>query len=574
MVPRSPIRYRRISRFQYLYGVPGEQQQQEPAETEGPPQAEAIDRPKPKAPAAAPETRAAPAAARDSILAEGERVAIHSARISGSLALTGARIDDITLNGYRETLSPDSPRIVVLSPAGTEHPYYAEFGWVPAAGETPALPDADSQWRTTGGPLSPDTPVTLTWDNGAGLRFERVYELDRDYMLTITQRVENGGAGPVTLHPFGLISRHGTPETLDYFILHEGPIGVFDGTLKELRYPDHDVMTTEEMDRNAAIKQDTTGGWIGFTDKYWMVALVPDQKMPTLTRFSHSDVTGTDTYQVDYLGPAVVVQVGAGAETRNRLFAGAKEAKLLDRYADELGIVRFDLAIDWGWFYWFTRPIFYVLDYIHGLIGNFGVAILLLTVMIKIVFFPLANKSYRAMSAMKKLQPQMKELRERYAEDKERMNQELMALYKREKLNPAAGCLPVVIQIPVFFALYKVLFVTIEMRHAPFFGWIKDLSAPDPTSLVNLFGLLPFDSPEFLAIGVWPLIMGLTMLLQQRLNPQPADPMQAKIMMALPIVFTFIFARFPAGLVIYWVWNNVLSIAQQWIIMRKMGVPA
>ncbi len=388
--------------------------------------------------------------------------------------------------------------------------------------------------------------------------------MDGDFMFTITQRVENKGNLPVTLHPYGLIRRQGTPEITGFYILHEGPYGVFDGTLLEVDYDD--------LDDEGLVKKTGTGGWIGITDKYWLTALVPDQKARTDSRFTHREDDGKDRYQVDYLGSKTVVAAGGRSEVRSHFFAGAKEVDLLDSYMESLGVQRFDLAIDWGWLYFLTKPIFHGLVLINGYVGNFGLAILVLTVGIKLAFFPLANKSYTAMSKMKKLQPEMLKLRERFGEDKARLNQEMMALYKREKTNPASGCLPIVIQIPVFFALYKVLFVTIEMRHTPFYGWIQDLSAPDPYSVFNLFGLLPFALPDFLMIGAWPLFMGLTMFLQQKLNPQPPDPVQAKIFMFLPIMFTFLLARFPAGLVIYWAWNNLLSIIQQWVIMRRMGV--
>ena len=561
--------------FQYFYEVPRVQQladQQAAQQALEPAPVPGAEAPLPSdvpAPPGTPVTSVTPtavaAASRDAALSATARVAIESPRLHGSITLTGGRIDDLTLADYRETTDPESPEITLLSPAGATRAYYAEFGWVPAESGT-AVPVAATEWRADRGTLAPGEPVTLSWDNGAGLRFTRRIALDDNYMFTVTQAVKNSGVAPVTLYPYGLISRSETPETLGFYILHEGLLGVFDGTLLEIDYDD----LQEDGKQNVS----STGGWIGITDKYWLMALLPDQSDPFNGRFFHTLRDGTDKYQVDFQRGAVVVPAGGTAEVTDRLFAGAKEVQLINEYDEKFEIVRFDLVIDWGWYPFLTKPIFIALDYFNRWLGNFGLAILLLTIIIKALFFPLANKSYKAMSKMKKLQPKMTELRERYGDDKARMQKEIMLLYKAEKVNPMSGCLPIVVQIPVFFALYKVLFVTIEMRHAPFFGWIKDLSAPDPTSLINLFGLLPFDSPEFLAIGVWPLIMGLTMLLQQRLNPQPADPMQAKIMMALPIVFTFIFARVPAGLVIYWVWNNVLSIAQQWIIMRKMGVPA
>ncbi len=503
---------------------------------------------------------------RDEVIARTQRLRINTPRLHGSISLTGARIDDLTLATYRETLDPTSDEIVFLQPRGVAQSYFAEFGWVPES--KVAVPDGETVWKADKTVLEPGTPVNLTWDNGEGLTFVRTYALDDNFMFTVTQRVDNNGAAPVTLLPYGLVSRWETPETTRFFILHEGLLGVFDETLEEVDYDD--------LQEAGKIEKESTGGWIGITDKYWLAALVPDQKSHVKSRFTHHREGESDRYQVDYLGGAVTIEPGASAGTKNHLFAGAKEVKMLDAYEEKLGIARFDLAIDFGWFYFLTKPIFYLLIYINDYVGNFGIAILLLTVVIKILFFPLANKSYRAMSKMKLLQPEMTKLRERFGDDRQRMNQEMMALYKREKANPASGCLPMFVQIPVFFSLYKVLFVTIEMRQAPFFGWIHDLSVPDPTSIFNLFGLIPWDPltiiPVSISIGVWPLIMGFSMFLQQKLNPQPADPIQAKVFMFLPLIFTFLLAQFPAGLVIYWAWNNTLSIGQQWMIMKKAGV--
>jgi len=484
-------------------------------------------------------------------------------RVIGSVALVGGRIDDLTLADYRETVDPESPQIRLLAPPGTANPYFAEFGW--AADEREAVgptPGPQTEWSTTDSRLSPGSPITLTWDNGEGLHFSRKIAIDENFMFAVTQSVANRSNAPVTLHAYGRISRTDEPTTLGFYILHEGPLGVFNGTLKEVDYSD--------LRETPTIEQSTTGGWIGITDKFWLAALVPDQQKIANTRFHFSNRGGRDKFQVDYLLEPVVIPVGGSADVTNRLFAGAKEVALLDEYAEQLGIINFDLSVDFGWFFYLTKPLFYVLHSFYGWFGNFGLAILGLTVIIKLFFFPLANKSYTAMSKLKTLQPQMMELREIYSDDKQKLNAEVMALYKREKANPMAGCLPIVVQIPVFFALYKVLFVSIEMRHAPFYGWISDLSAPDPTNLFNLFGLIPFTPPDFLAIGLWPLAMGLTMFLQQKLNPAPPDPMQARIMMMLPLIFVFLFATFPAGLVLYWTWNNVLSIAQQWLIMRRV----
>ena len=498
---------------------------------------------------------------RAQVIQASPRVTIDSPRLLGSINLKGGRVDDLLLKDYRTEIDPESQPVLILSPQGTAEAYFAEFGWV---GNGISLPGPDTIWTANRTTLAVGQPVTLAWRSPEGLTFELIYDIDPNFLFTITQRVTNAGAGTVTLYPYGYISRRGTPPVTGYFVLHEGFLGVVNGTLKEETYA--------KLKDSGKIENDSVGGWVGITDKYWLTALVPDQKTAVKTRFVHTLDGGIDKYQVDFLDAAQALPVGATAETTNRLFAGAKEVARLDDYADRLGIARFDLAIDFGWFYFLTKPIFYALIYLHKLVGNFGLAILLLTVAIKLAFFPLANKSYKAMSKMRALQPQMLKLRERYANDKLKLNQETMALYKKEQVNPAAGCLPMVIQIPVFFALYKVLFVTIEMRHAPFYGWIKDLSMPDPTSIFNLFGLLPFTPPDFLMLGVWPLIMGVTMWLQMKLNPQPVDPIQAKVFAFMPIVFTFMLAAFPAGLVIYWAWNNCLSILQQWVIMKRMGV--
>ncbi len=487
----------------------------------------------------APATGAAAPGAetREQAIAEQPRVRINTPRLHGSVALTGGRIDDLPLATYHETVDPKSPEVVLLWPKATKDPYFAEFGWVAGTSGT-KVPGSDTQWTASGGPLTPTQPLTLTWDNGAGLTFTRTIAIDENYMFTVRDAVRNGGSTPVNLLPYALISRTGTPQVGGYYILHEGMIG-------EL-------------------------GWLGFTDKYWLTALVPSQEDAVKARFTHVVESGVDRYQSDYLGSQITVPADGTAATSTRFFAGAKEVNLLDAYAAS-GIPHFDLAIDFGWFYFLTKPIFKTLQFFYELLGNFGLAILLLTLIIKLLFFPLANKSYAAMSKMKLLQPEMQKIRERFPDDKARQQQEIMAMYKKVGANPLAGCLPIVIQIPVFFSLYKVLFVTIEMRHAPFFGWIHDLSAHDPTSFANCFGLIPFTPPEFLMIGAWPLLMGVTMYLQQKLNPQPVDPVQARMFMLLPIVFTYMLSAFPAGLVIYWAWNNLLSIAQQWAIMHRAG---
>ena len=524
----------------------------------------AIPRPTGSRPAL-PGTAARPGAAPAPASGETEtpRIPIEDARIAGSIPLAGARIDSITLKDYQETTDPESARITLLAPPGRSGAFYAELGWVAADGTTP-LPTQETLWSTNDRTLTRERPLKLAWDNGAGLRFNRTFVLADDYLVTVEQSVANDTASPVALFPYGLVSRSGTPETSGFFILHEGPLGVLGEGLQEHDYDD--------LEDDGEIKVENTQGWLGITDKYWLTALIPEPGETFTARFLHRLEQGVDKYQTDYLREAVTIPPGGRITVRNHVFAGAKKAHLLDRYRDDLDFAKFDLAIDFGWFYFLTKPFFYALSWLQGVLGNFGLAILALTVAVKLVFFPLANKSYRSMSQMKALQPEMVKLRERLGDDRQKLNQEMMALYKREKVNPAAGCLPILIQIPVFFALYKVLFVAIEMRHAPFFGWIVDLSAVDPTNLFTLFGLVDWGPPSFLHLGIWPILMGISMWAQMRLNPTPADPIQAKIFQFMPLVFTFLLATFPAGLVIYWTWNNLLSMAQQWVIMRRAGV--
>ncbi len=529
----------------------------------------------PAAPGTTPAAPGVPGAApsaqmtRAQALAASPRVPIDTPSVSGSIALKGGRIDDVALVKYRETVNPRSPAIILLSPTGTGDPFYAEFGWVGAAGVK--VPDANTTWTQQGsGSLTVDRPVTLTWDNGEGLTFRRTISVDTNYLFTIKDEVANAGTAPVTLHPYALISRHGKPHVLGYYILHEGLVGVLgEKGLQEVTY--------STIEDKKAIEFDVSNAWLGITDKYWAATLLPATDAHLKARFSTSPVGNTRAYQTDYLLDARTIAPGATATADARLFAGAKETALIDAYKDKLNLNRFDLLIDWGWFYFITKPVFLLIDYLFKLLGNFGLAILAVTVIIKIAFFPLANKSYASMAKMKAVQPQMMALRDRYKDDKQKQQMELMELYKREKINPLAGCLPILVQIPVFFALYKVLFVTIEMRHAPFYGWIKDLSAPDPTNLFNLFGLIPFDPTvipvlgPFLHMGVWPMIMGVTMWAQMKLNPAPPDPTQKMIFDWMPLIFTFMLATFPAGLVIYWAWNNLLSVAQQSLIMKKHG---
>ena len=502
------------------------------------------------------------------LLIQGPRVTLGTPLLNGSVALKGGQIDDIILKTYRQTTDPNSAPIRLLAPSGSANAYYAAHGWIGGNKSVP-LPGLDTLWKASGRRLGPGAPLRLTWDNGQGLRFTRTIAVDENYMFTVTQRVDNRGTKAVTLTPYGLINRTGTPETTGFYILHEGPLGVFNEVLEELDYSD--LVDAGQIDKASR------GGWIGITDKYWLAALVPDQKTKMTARFRHwTSKDKSDKYQVEFVGVPLTIAPGGNAQAISHVFAGAKKLNLLNQYSEKLGIALFDRAIDFGWLYFLTKPFFYVLDFFFKFLGNFGLAILAVTVIVKILFFPLANKSYRSMSEMKKLQPKVMEMKERFGDDKQKLSAETMALYKREKVNPAASCLPIIIQIPVFFALYKVLFISIEMRHAPFYGWIQDLSARDPTSIINLFGLLPFGVPamipDFISIGVWPLIMGVSMFLQMKLNPAPPDPVQAKIFMLMPIFFTFIMAPFPAGLVIYWAWNNALSMTQQYIIMKRMGV--
>ncbi len=499
---------------------------------------------------------------RPDALSKSERVTIDTPRLRGSIALTGAVIDDILFRDYRQTVKRDSPNITLFNPNGSRNAYFAKFGW--SKQKDIAVPQVDTVWTADGGSLTPDSPVTLSWDNGAGLVFEQVFSVDKDFMISVTQRVRNQAQEPVTLQTYALIRRYGVPKTLGFFILHEGLLGVFDDTLTEIDYDD-----LEE----APVRVQAEGGWLGITDKYWLAAVIPDQDQAIDASFKMDERDGVKIFQADYLAPPAEAQPGGASEYSARLFVGAKELSLLDSYADEADVPNFDLAVDFGWFYFLTKPMFVTLDILYGWWGNFGLAILTLTLIIKALLFPIANKSYKSMSKMKLLAPKMKELKERYGDDRMRLNQEMMELYKREKVNPAAGCLPIIPQMIIFFALYKVLFVSIEMRHAPFFGWIVDLSAPDPLGVLTLFGLIDWQVPAYLAlfnIGIWPILMGISMYAMQKLNPPPPDPMQARIMNMLPLIFTFFLATFPAGLVIYWTWNNLLSIAQQWTIMKRM----
>ena len=504
----------------------------------------------------------------DEEVVNAPRLVIDAPLIKGSLSLLGGRIDDIILPAYQQTQDADAEPVRLLRKLDDSLPYFAEFGWVAAANSQQQMPDEKTVWRASHSVLSPDQPVTLSWSNGTGLIFERVITVNDDYLINVTDKVRSELDTQISLNPYGLVRRHGTPPTLGMYILHEGPLGVFDETLSEQDYSDLQEAGREGI----SYATETNGGWVGFTDKYWLAALIPSQQENV--DFSMRALSGAaPRYQTDYLGQTMVVPAGGEITWSTSLFAGAKKVDLLDKYADELGIKNFDLAIDFGWFYFLTKPFFYALTYIHSMVGNFGVAIIVFTIFMRLAMYPLASKSYRSMGKMRELAPQIQAMREAAGDDRAKLNQEMMALYRKEKVNPAAGCLPILLQIPIFFALYKVLYVSIEMRHAPFFGWIQDLSAVDPTSIFNLFGLLPYSVdmlPQFLSIGIWPIAMGITMHLQMRMNPPPPDPIQAKIFQYMPIFFTFLLAGFPAGLVIYWTWNNLLSITQQWWITHSM----
>jgi YidC/Oxa1 family membrane protein insertase len=574
--------------WQYFFAVPQEKARQEQLQAQQQKQnVPTPDQPKsaqPQAQSQVPGQAAAPSSAapgdRRAALATSPRVPIATDTLQGTIALKGGRIDDLALLKFRETVDPKSPPIVLLSPSGTGDPFYAEFGWTGAAGANVKLPNSETVWKQVGsGGLGVGRPVTLTYDNGEGLEFRRTIAVDDKYLFTIKDDVSNKGENPVTLFPYALISRHGIPPTAGYYVLHEGLIGVLgESGLQEFTY--------KNIEDKKSVSWDVTNGWLGITDKYWAATLLPDTSARLKARFSTSMLGTVRTFQTDYLLDAQTIGPGATGSANARLFAGAKEVSIvginfpfvgIGGYNNALGLNHFDLLIDWGWFYFITKPMFLAMDFFFRLLGNFGLAILMVTVLVKIVFFPLANKSYASMAKMKAVQPQMMALRERYADDKAKQQQELMELYKREKINPLAGCLPIAIQIPVFFSLYKVLFVTIEMRHAPFFGWIHDLSAQDPTNMFNLFGLIPVDPTvlpligPFLHLGIWPIIMGITMWVQMKLNPAPPDPTQAMIFNWMPLIFTFMLANFPAGLVIYWAWNNLLSVVQQSVIMRKHG---
>ena len=488
---------------------------------------------------------------------QDSRIHIKNASLTGSIRVKGARFDNLLLEKYKQTLENDSPDVELFAPAKTAAPYYAEFGWL-SSDSSLRMPDHNTVWTVRGGELTPETPVVLEWNNGQGLKFIRKISLDADYMFNIQQDVENDTGRTVTLYPYGLINRKTENANPSASVVHEGLIGVVDNNLKEIKYKDLIDEKAKEFK--------TAQGWAGFSDRYWFTAFILEGQNQNTVKFS---ATGKQNFQTDYVGAPVTAAPGSVASNSVKLFAGAKEIKLLDKYTQSLNIPKFDLVVDFGWYYFLTKPFFYILDFLYNFIGNMGWAILLFAALLRLVMFPIANKSYDSMSKMKKIQPKIKELQERYGNDKMKLQQETLEMYRREKINPAAGCLPMFIQIPVFFSLYKVLNIAIEIRHAPFIGWIKDLSAPDPLVLSTI---LHFPVPSLLDIGVWPIIMGITMYVQQKLNPAPTNKDQARMFALMPLIFTFMLGHFASGLVIYWTLSNILSIIQQKAIMRKNGV--
>jgi len=529
--------------------------------------------------ATAPGAEGAAATAEVTAVPEAPRLTIDTPELSGSISMLGGRIDDLSLKSYRETLDRGSANVRLLSPVGEGQPYYALFGWAPSGSLTAEdVPGPRTEWRlAAGATLSPGQPVTLQWENTKGQVFTREIAVDEHFMFTVTDRVQNDGTGDVTLRPYGLIARHGLPNDLqNIFVVHEGVVGRVDGELSEIDYADIPDMDVIEGEGHTGVKSDAgVDGWIGFTDHYWMSVLVPEQGKPftSVTKY----VAGADIYQTEIRNPTVTVAAGGTAAATTRLFAGAKEWETIRTYERDGGIPGFIDSIDWGWFYFLTKPIFAVLHWLHSFIGNMGWSIIALTFVLKVLVLPLAYKSYVSMARMKELQPEMEALKERAGEDRQKLQKEMMQLYKDKKVNPAAGCLPILIQIPIFFSLYKVIFVTLELRQAPFFGWLKDLSAPDPSSLYNLFGALPWDAPaagtilHLIFIGVLPILLGITMWLQQKLNPAPTDPVQASIFAWMPWVFMFMLGGFASGLVVYWITNNIITFTQQYLIMRSHG---
>ena len=511
---------------------------------------------------------------KEEIIKLSQRITIETPSLSGSINLKGAILDDLILLKYNEELQNESKKITLFSPDGTVNPYYFELGWKQLSSESVKvdLPNLETKWTSSQSKLTQSDAVTLNWTNAQNINFKIKFEVDEDYMFNISQIVENNSNSNINLFPYRLIKRINLPKTINFFILHEGLISQLDEKLMEKKYDD----LLDDCSSNINVKkifcdQKSKGGWLGFTDKYWMATLIPDQEKQINANFRHGN-NGRDNFRVGYVGSVDKIRPNTSNIYLGQLFAGAKNLNVLNKY-NNTGIPKFTDAIDWGWFSFLTKPISYSINWFYGYVGNFGLAIIAFTILMRLILFPLAQTSFKSMAKMKKLQPEMQRLKETYPDDRQKMQQELMALYKKEGANPIAGCLPIVVQIPIFFSLYKVLFVTIEMYHAPFYGWIVDLSAPDPMGILTLFGLISWEVPKVLSIvniGILPIFMGFTMWLQQKLNPAPTDPTQAKIFMFLPFVFTFILAGFAAGLVLYWSVNNILSIAQQWFIQRKI----
>ncbi|MFD1794480.1 membrane protein insertase YidC [Paracoccus aurantiacus] len=573
-----------------------------------PPETDAVTQAQPAAPSATGTDAQAPAgavpattSASQDPTASAPRIKIASPSLSGSISLAGGRLDDLLLTKYHETLAENSPYVRLLSPTDTKFletvetgtpiasggdletvvkkPYYAVYGWTPGAGTDPAaVPDASTVWQLESGEtLTPDSPVTLRWDNGQGQIFRRMFALDDNYLFTVTQSVENTAVTPFSAAPYGIIARVGQPDTQNYFVLHEGAVAMTDGELNEIKYKNLTKLDPIAREGRAEITDVAENGWIGFTDKYWMTTLAPKpgQAFTAVSKYTE----GADIYQTETRFPVVSVAPGATASSESYLFAGAKEWETIRNYEENPGIQRFVDSIDWGWFYFLTKPIFRVLHWLHSFIGNMGWSIIALTFILKLLVFPLARKSYVSMARMRELQPEMEAIKERTGEDRQKYQQEVMALYKREKVNPAAGCLPMLIQIPIFFSLYKVIFVTLELRQAPWLGWIRDLSAPDPSSILNLFGLLPYAAPAkdsifgIVSLSLMAIVLGISMWMQQKLNPAPTDPTQKMIFAWMPWVFMFMLGGFASGLVLYWITNNIITMAQQYTIMSMHGHP-
>ena len=510
---------------------------------------------------------------KDEVINSTNRVLFKNNSIEGSINLKGAILDDLVLSKYKTSLETDSDNIQLLLPDGTANPYYIETGWKELNNSNIDLPNLNTEWQSNNSVLSPSNPVSLIWKNNQGVTFKINYSIDEEYMFTITQEIINNSNKTIEVFPYRLIKRINTPDTINFFILHEGLISLINNELLEKNYDDiaEDCSSSLETKKSFCDNK-SQGGWLGFTDKYWMSALIPDSEQSINVNYRHSN-NGRDNYRAGYVGQIFKINEGSNLQYSGKLFVGAKKLDILSEYDEKLSIPRFTDAIDWGWFSFLTKPVSYAINWFFGYAGNFGLAIIAFTILMRLLLFPLAQASFKSMAKMKKLQPDMQRLKETYPNDRQKMQQELMALYKREGANPVAGCLPILVQIPIFFSLYKVLFVTIEMYHAPFYGWIHDLSAPDPLGLMTLFGIIQWDVPPLLSIidiGILPIFMGFTMWMQQKLNPAPADPTQARIFALLPFIFTFVLAGFAAGLVLYWSVNNILSIAQQWFIQRRI----